>query len=353
MKKKCVILNWKYIVYLIVVSVLFYAACKSTEKKAAPEKPVPVKVSSITRQAVSVPVHTSGRLTPGVQSKLSFKTGGIIGRIMVDEGQAVKKGQLLASLVLSEIDARVAQAKNGFEKAKRDKERVQNLYNDRAATLEQFQDVTTAFDVAKSNLDIARFNLKYSKIHAPANGKILKRLMEVNEMTGAGYPVFVFGSTDSRWVVKVGISLRDVVKLNPDDRAEVTFDAYPERRFDARVTEISEAVDPASGTCEVELEMADPAQPIKWIAGFIAAVDIFPAVTKTYAMIPMDALVEAEGGEGFVFIVKDGKARKVKVKIAHLAGGHALAADGDERISEVVTGGAPYLTDGTVVDVVK
>lgn len=358
MKKKNVLLNpkytWKYIVYVLVVSAVFFYACGAAKKESVrEEKPVPVKEVMVKRQSASIPIHTSGRLSPGVQSKLSFKTGGIVQRLYVDEGQSVKKSQLLASLDLAEINARVVQAQNAFDKAKRDKARVKNLYDDRAATLEQMQDVTTAYDVAKANLDIAHFNLKHSKIHAPANGKILKRMAEINEMISSGYPVFIFGSTDEHWVVKVGVNLRDVVKLTLDDRASVTFDAYPGKQFQAVVSSISEAVDPASGTCEVELTMETPAQPVKWISGFVAAVDIYPALSRMYTFIPIDALVDAEGEKGFVFVVENGKARKVNVTVTHLVDNFALVPDGGELIKKVVTDGAAYLTDGTNVEVVK
>jgi membrane fusion protein, multidrug efflux system len=347
---KCI--NWKHITYLLIVSVLFYVSCQSAKPIPQVEQLIPVKVAPLQRQVVSIPVHTSGRLYPSVAAKLSFKTGGIIANIRVDEGQSVKKGQLLAALELSEINAKVKQAKNGYQKALRDKQRVQNLYNDRASTLEQLQNVTTALEVAQANLDIANFNLKHSQIHAPANGKILKRMEEPNQMIAAGYPVFLFGSTDNRWVVKVGVSLRDVVKLKLQDRGQITFDAYGEKQFESIVTEVSESVDPASGTCEVELELAKDEQ-IKWIAGLIAAVDIFPSDKREYLKIPIDALVEAEGSEGYVFTVRDNKAYKVKLTIVHLKEDYALALETNEKLTKVVTEGAPYLTDGKKVNIVS
>jgi RND family efflux transporter MFP subunit len=350
---KCI--NWKHITYLLIVGILFYVACESGKPEPKAQRPMPVKVSSLQRQTLSIPVHTSGRLYPGVEAKLSFKTGGVIADILVDEGQSVKKGQLLATLDLSEINARVKQAKTGYQKAIRDKQRVKNLYDDRAATLEQLQNVTTALEVSKSDLDIARFNLKHSKIFAPANGKILKRLQEPNQMIGSGHPIFLFGSTDDQWVVKVGVSLRDIVKLKLNDRAEIRFDAYGDRLFEAVVSEVSEAVDPSSGTCEVELAVLrrEESEETRWIAGLIAAVDIYPAQSRQYLKIPIDAVVEAEGSEAYVFTVKENKAHKIKVTIVHLKHDYALALEMGEKIGDVVTEGAPYLTDGKEVEIVK
>ncbi|MCP5052777.1 MAG: efflux RND transporter periplasmic adaptor subunit [bacterium] len=346
-------LNWKYTVYLVLALSIIYIGCQAKADAPVVDRRIPVKLSKVVREAVSVPVHTSGRLFPGVQAKLSFKTGGIVSRLYVDEGEGVKKGQLLASLDLAEVGAYKKQADNGYAKAKRDKERVENLYKDRAATLEQLQNVKTELEVAESNLEIAGFNLKHSKIHAPSGGKILKRLVDGNELVESGQPVFLFGSTDNRWIVRVGVNLRDIVKLKREDGAKVRFDAYPDREFDAWVTQISEAVDGASGTCEVELEIRGRADDLKLIAGFIASVDIYPSEKKDYTRVPIDALVEAEGSEGFVFVVKEGKAQKVKVRVVHLMKEHALTTGESEGIAEVVTEGAPYLTDGSPVKVVK
>jgi len=89
----------------------------------------------------------------------------------VKEGEDVSKGQLLASLDLTEIDAQVSQSKNNLEKTKRDLERGQRLLKDSAATLEQIQNLQTAFNVADENFRIASFNRQFSTIHANASGR--------------------------------------------------------------------------------------------------------------------------------------------------------------------------------------
>ena len=176
--------------------------------------------------------------------KLSFKTGGIVASVNVKEGDRVKKGDLLAALDLSEIKANVVQAQNGYEKALRDIERVENLYRDSVATLEQKQNATTALNVAKSTLEIARFNLAHSSITAPGDGIILKQLSRRNEMVAAGYPVFFFGSSGKQWKIKANLSDRDIVRVNPGDSAVVNFDAHPEVEFCAVVDQVGGIANP-------------------------------------------------------------------------------------------------------------
>ena len=81
---------------------------------------IPVKVISISEEMMQVPIEVSGQFTTEDETLLSFKTGGIVQHVFVKEGDAVKKGQVLATLNMTEIQAQVQQAKIGLEKAMRD-----------------------------------------------------------------------------------------------------------------------------------------------------------------------------------------------------------------------------------------
>ena len=132
---------------------------------------------------------------------------------MQSRGDIVRKGQLLAELKRAEVDATVAQAAEGVEKARRDLERARQLRIDEVATEEQVQDLTTAYNVARSNVDAARFNARFARIEAPADGIVFERMVEDGELVQPGQPVIVLGSTASGWVVRVGLADRDVVRV--------------------------------------------------------------------------------------------------------------------------------------------
>jgi len=334
----------------IILGLCFLAAsCITSSPEPPKENIIPVKTAAVTIKSVAVPVQTSGQLYPKAMIKLSFKVGGLIRELHVDEGETVEKGQLLASLNLAEIDARVNQAKNGWEKTKRDLERVENLYKDRAATLEQLQNCRTAYEVAESDLEIARFNLKYSHITAPSKGKILKRLAEKGEMVNVGSPIYLFGSTDDQWVIKAGISERDIVHIGLGDTAKVFFDAYANKEFSAAVTEISNAIDPASGTYEIELAVTD--EGYRLMAGFVGKVSVEPSIREQFSIIPVDSIVEGDGQRGVVFTIKDNKAVRLHINVAHIFPETVAVRSGLEQVDSVVTSGAAYLRDGSIVKV--
>ena len=344
----------RLIVALVVPLILFSMKCKngSQSEQVKYEEKVRVKMVKVEQKEFSLPIHTSGKLSSKTETKLSFKIGGIIESILVDEGQRVQKGQLLARLNLSEINAQVNQARSGFEKAKRDLERIKKLYADAAATLEQVQDATTGLEIANSNLNVAEFNLRHAMIYAPSDGKILKRFVEVNELAAAGIPIFIFGTTSRDWIVRVGVSDRDVVRLRLTDPAFVLFDAYPKTTFQAHITEIAEAADIMSGTFEVELKVNEGTY--KLVSGFVAKVDIIPFNKQQTFVIPIEALMEGDGVSGFVYTLDVSKERvkKIPVKISSIFEKNIMVESGLEKVSEVITDGAPYLRDGSVVEVV-
>jgi RND family efflux transporter MFP subunit len=192
-----------------VACLIILAACGDGSPRELPRPEVAIQTIRITDTAIVFPVKS--------ESKLSFKTGGIIQNIMVDEGQSVRKDQLLAQLNLEEIQSQVKQAELALSKAERDYERAGNLYRDSVATLEQYQNAGTALEVARSNASIAHFNLQFSSIHAPADGKILKRIAEPNEIIAPGHPVFLFAATGSNWVVRANLTDRDIVRVSIRD----------------------------------------------------------------------------------------------------------------------------------------
>jgi membrane fusion protein, multidrug efflux system len=336
----------------ILFVILLTAGCKNREVKSIPEESVRVKLTGINAGTISLPVHSSGVLLSNDEFKLSFKTSGIVSEIYVKEGVLVKKGDILASLNLSEISANVNQARIGYEKAQRDFKRADNLYRDSVATLEQKQNASTALDVAKSTLDIMQFNLEHSRIVAPADGIILKQLVKENELVSSGYPVFLFGSAGKFWKVKTSLSDKDIVKINPGDSASVSVDAYPGRNFSAVVDQIGGISNPYTGTYEIEMTL----QPtdFRMASGFIASVDLFPSAKKSYSLIPVESIVEADGHQGYVYILNGNmKVQKVRINIETLIGSKAAVNGLPAGTEDVVSEGAAYLKNGMKVEVIK
>lgn len=343
-------MNKHLINYLLPVFLLLFVVSCKEKKDTGNGKVTKIKTSKVRIQQLNQAIRTSGQVASEKEVMLSFKTGGIIKNVFVDEGSTVKRGQTLAKLNLAEINAQFSKAELALEKAQRDFRRAKNLYEDSVATLEQFQDAKTQLKIRENEMEIARFNLEHSVIKSPGYGIILRVLAEPGEITAAGHPVVVFGSTNNNWVVKANVTGKDYVKLQTGDSAHVSIDAWPTETFNAKLIEISNAADPYTGTYKVELRLKEKDK--KLAAGMIANVKIFPSEGKKYLTIPIDALVEADEYTGFVYVIENKKHMKKKIRIKGIFD-ETLAIEGLEKGMRVATDGAKFLENDSKIEIVE
>src|SRR5712692_5431086 len=240
--------------FLTLLTPLVLAACGRGRAATPPAgDAVAVRVAPVSVDRLAPPVTATGTLGPKEEVTLSFKVGGVVSRIFVDEGRSVRAGDTLAVLDLSEIDAGVVRARSAAEKAERDLARARRLYADSVATLEQAQNAQTGRDVAHAELETALFNRRYAVIVAPASGLILRRSAEPGELVQAGKPILTLGSHARGVVVRAGLADREVVRIRRGDRSVGRCDAPSDRTLNGAGTEIAGAADPLTGTYRVEV----------------------------------------------------------------------------------------------------
>jgi multidrug efflux system membrane fusion protein len=337
---------------LPILTLLLAVSCRHSGIKTDAAGPLRVRLTPVVKKPLSLPVHTSGTLVTSDEMKLSFKTGGIVSGIFFREGDKVKKGAILATLDLLEIKANAEQAKVAYDKALRDFTRADTLWKQSSLSLEKKQNAETALEIAKKSLEIAQFNLMHSRIEAPSNGIIMKQFVKENELVSSGYPVFLFGTLGKYWKVETSLSDRDVIRVNPGDSAEVTFDAWPGVKFKARVYQVGEMSNPYTGTYETELTLKD--EGYRLASGFVASAEIYTSESKIYSLVPVGSVIEANGRDGFIYVIHDGThAKKVMVSIVAITGTMAAVTGIPEGYSEIVSEGMAYLRDGATVEVVK
>lgn len=343
-----------YIFFLFIAA--FITACgeKETKKEETAsfteEMLIPVQLSKIESVNRSESIVASGLMASSEEAKLSFKIGGIIQNIYVKEGQKVRKGQVLASLNMTEIDAQVSQAKYSVEKAERDFKRIENMLKDTAATLEQMQNATTGFDVAKQSLQIAQFNRSYAQITSPIEGTVIKKMANEGELTGPGSPIlFLTSNRQSDWVVRIGVSDKDWARLKVGDKATVTLDAYPSETFTGNVTKLAPAADPMNKLYEIEVRIGSNGK--RFAAGLFAKVELKPVQNRNYTMVPIEAIVEGNGKDAFVYVLDDSrkKVKRMPIQIGFVDGDKVLVTNGLSNITEVITSGSAFLTETSSV----
>jgi membrane fusion protein, multidrug efflux system len=341
-------------IFSIVSILIVFSSCKkeinevkSTSKISALTSTI-VKTALIGDQSDEGPILQQGIVMSKSEAKPSFKTGGVIARTYVSEGQMVRKGQLLATLKMDEINAQVRQAEEGFSKSERDMTRARNLFADSVATLEQVQNATTAFEFAKRTVEIAKFNRQYSQVLSPISGKVVKQLMHAGEIVGPGMPIYgIIGTSSQDWIVRAGLVDRDWARAHVGDNVDLTFDAYPGQNYKGKISEKSVVTAGNSGVFDVEIRMSK--QPTNLAAGLISKVTIYPTKKLAFRTIPIESLVGISGQVGRAFTIVDGKAKTLNLTIAKILGERVAISQGLEGVTELITTGAMFLEEGDPV----
>ena len=351
--------NLKTNISLIVIAIVPFVLHSCIDGKSATStipkasEPIPVKVVYLEKTNSNKVVTASGQITTEDESLLAFKTAGVVDKVFVKEGDPVRKGQLLASLDLTEINALVAQAGHNVEKMERDFRRVSNLYKDSVATLEQLQNVETALSVAKEQFQAATFNKSFSTIHAPADGYVLRKFVNAGQVVGVGDPIVLTNSTSKgAWILKVGVSDKEWSSLKIGDKANVTADAFENKIFNGSVSRKSETADPQTGAFTVEVQIKSAG--VKLATGMFGAATIHSGEKQPSWSIPYEAVLDANGDQGFVFITSDNKtAKKQAVVIESFNGTSMRISHGLENAGALIVSGSAYLSDNSPIIIQK
>jgi len=271
----------------------------------------------------------------------------------VQEGESVRQGDVLAEIEQTEINAEVEQAQQMAEKARRDMERGERLYNDQVISLEQLQDLRTQAAMQSAQLKSAQFNRGYSVITAPRDGIVLRKLAEARELVPAAQPVLVLSARERGYVVRTALADREIVQLKLGDAADIRMDAYPGQTIRGTLTEIASAADDRTGMFPVEVRF--DSLPMQLASGLVAKLDLYPSSGQSSQLtyVPIGAVVEGDGDRASVFVIHGDRARRKPVKIAFIGDDHVALKEGLNAGDSVVTDGALYLEENERIEVVQ
>lgn len=331
------------------------AACggqAATPETASETKAVPVRVATAGPADFLSRISTVGRVEPDRSYVLAFKTPGVVAVLNVEEGDAVKKGQVLAELDPRDVDAQLREAQEAADKAARELARVKKLHANGFASDAALQDAEAQAKSTRATAQAARSNRGYAAIVAPADGVVLKRSVEANGVVAAGAPVITLSDMSESFVLAAGLADRDALRVALGDTANLTFDAFPGQSFSATVSEIGADADARTGTFQIKLRINESNAPLK--SGLVGRASIKPAVQAAADLaIPVDAILEGHGSEASVFVVDPatGAAKRTRIATGRLSGALVAVTAGLKAGDQVVVDGAGYLTDGEKVSI--
>jgi len=344
----------KFLLYLL--SALLLASCSQnsqnkTKKDQDTNENVPVKLIQVEKRSINPKVAAHGIVTTNEDIRLSFNIPGRIKRIFIKEGDAVRRGQVIAELDLTEVDAQLNQTTEGYIKTVRDYSRLQNLYADSVITLEQLQNAETAMNVAKQSLDIITYNRSHSIIEAPSNGVVLMKMYNEGEYVGPGTPVCMISSDNNRnYIVKTSVSAKDRLKINNEDKADIQIEGFENKIFKGKIKHISQNVDYINGLYTIEIQLMPEKE--KVAIGLFSKIEIIPRKTIEYYVLPLGCLTEGENNTAYVYVPKDSsRVDKIGINIDFIEEDMAYIKTGLENIREVVYGGAGFLSETSTISI--
>lgn len=328
------------------------AACGKVAAPGEQAAPVPVEVVQVASSSGRDAIIGTGSIAYERERVLSFRSGGVIRELTVDEGDAVKAGRIIAALDATPIAARLAQAQADMQKAKRDLERDQALAGDGWVSQQRLADRQTSARQAEAAYESARYDMRWVSLVAPSSGSVLERHVQAGEVVAAGQPVVTLSDETSPLVVRLPLADRAVARVRLGQSASVTVSALPDRAMTGTVSRIGDKADPRTGAVDVEIRLPRAAQ-LK--TGYIAEVRIDAprndAGTDALQRIPAEAILEAEGATAHVFTIAGGDkpvARRAQVRFAGFDGDDALVS-GLAPDALVITRGGGYAKDGKAV----
>ena len=338
------------------LSILLTASCKEEKKESKPFETadiIAVKTASVGSLALASNINASGLVTTENETTYSFKIGGVVNGIFVEEGQFFRKGQLLATLDETEIRSGLNQSDLNVQKYERDYRRATNLYKDSVYTLEQVQNTKTGLDIARKQKDVVAFNARYAKIYAAADGFVSQKVAGKGEIVGPGSPVLMINETsnNNNYLLKVGLTDTEWASVKIGQKAVVTLDGYPGKSFDAFIFRKSQAADMALGSFQVELKlMMNDSKPA---VGMFGKAEIKTEHSEDFIMVPYNSLIEADGNKAFVFVVENNKVKKRPITIARFENDKVFVKDGLQKNNTIVISNSAYLNEQSIIKIIN
>lgn len=335
---------------LAFVFLLMASACSSDTSPGAPNEPLTIRVAQVGQAPVVDRVETAGTVALREETALGFTSGGRIARILVNEGDRVRRGQVLARLDATALQAALATAQAEQTRARAELKRLEPLMAKGWITRPRYEAAQAAAQAADANVTAQRFALDTARIVASGDGIVLARLAEPGQIIAQGMPVLVVGRAASGFVLRAPLNDREAARLSRGAPARVTLEALDGAPLAGSVLELGSRADPATGTFRIEIAL--PPDP-RLRSGLIgrAAIAADPAANAAAPLlVPPLALFGARAGEGFVYVI-DGqdKARLRKISLG-AATDRGIAVTGGLQPGEwVAVAGLDRLQDGMTV----
>jgi membrane fusion protein (multidrug efflux system) len=317
-----------------------------TDKKV--EKPVPVEVAQVAKRPIQASYHGTAALEAPNEAQVVAKTSGVLLQLLVEEGDTVKKGQVLARLDSERPALEVQRSQAMLRKLEAELARSKELFERKLVAADLYEKIRYDVETQRSTYDMMRLELSYTNIVAPIDGVIAQRMVKQGNLIQLNTALFRIIDTRELDAV-LNVPERELATMREGLEVTMQVDALPGKTFKGLIDRVSPVVDAGSGTFRVTTKFAsqDALKP-----GMFGRIGVIYDQRSDALTVPRTALLD-DAGEAAVFAVREGKAVRVPVTLGYLSGELAEIREGLAEGESVVTAGKVTLRDGTKVEVLN
>lgn len=340
--------------------VLATALACAEEEPPAPLPPRPVKMMEVGGGAAGT-LEFPGEIRPAQQADMAFEVPGRIAAFPAQEGQRVKEGALLARLDPRDYEAELAKQRAQLEKTKTDLERYRTLYEKGVSPQAEFERAQRNYEASRANFLQAQKAVEDTELRAPFDGVVARKLVEDFANVPAKEPVLIL-QDDSSLEIRVNVPERDFARMTPGVPVEernrranprVVVSALGDRRFPARITEISTTADPQTRTYQARFAFENPPD-VNVLPGMTARVVVDTGDAGAGGAeihVPVQAVVSDPEGEPFVWVVDSDtmQVSRAPVRLGRMTGDRVVIESGLEPGQTVAISGVHDLREGAKV----
>lgn len=318
-----------------------------SDEEEAP--PIPVETSKPTRGDIVAVYSGTAPIEALAEATVIGKVGGEVRRLLVEEGDVVSKGQVLATLDGDRLRLELSESEAKLRKLQRDYERNVDLSEKGLISTGDFEKIKYEMEALQAAYNLAKLELDYTQIRAPIDGVISERFIKLGNTINPNDPVFRITSFDPL-VAYLHVPEREYRNIHAGQPVTIDVDALRGTTVTASVTRVSPIVDPETGTFKITIEMYDDERRIK--PGMFGRVNVIYDRHANVLQVPRSAIVE-DTGTTSVFVVKDDTAVRREVETGFANKGMIEIASGLEETEDVVVVGQVGLKADARVTVIN
>ena len=333
----------------LALTAVMLSACNAENNKGqAADEAVRVEVTQVKTATSDRTSRYSGTVEEESGTLLSFAVGGTVSRVLVDEGDRVGKGQLIATLDTEQLTHNHASAQAALAQAEDAYRRMEELHGKGSLPEIKWVEAQTALQRARASEQMARKQLADCRLYAPFSGVISKKFAEKGQNVGAGTQIAKLVAV-GRMKVKISVPESEMAQITVGQKADVTIEALGGASMQATVTEKGVAADPLSRSYDVKLSL--PKADRKLLPGMVADVALRGGNTSIACILPAHIVQIDERNNEFVWLAVGGKAVKRIVTVGGFTADGVTVTSGLADGDMVITAGAQKVSEGMRVEI--